>query len=196
MPVCLWREGTGSRSSGKERDADTGLDYFGTRYYGGAQGRFLTVDPGPFAIADPQSWNRYSYVQNNPLKFIDPTGKMLVLNGTDAEDLVDELELKTGYKLKRNKKGKIEIDSSVKRQTKGTSKELANELKEVIDDKNTISIDVGHDQANVFFDNYSTQELDMSDYKAVNNQYPSLASSLLGHVLEEYQTAASLGGFT
>ena len=28
MPVCLWREGTGSRGSGKERDAETGLDYF------------------------------------------------------------------------------------------------------------------------------------------------------------------------
>jgi RHS repeat-associated protein len=52
----------------KERDAETGLDYFGARYYSGAQGRFTSVDPGLFTIADPQSWNRYSYVQNNPPK--------------------------------------------------------------------------------------------------------------------------------
>jgi hypothetical protein len=43
MPVCLWREGIGSHSSGKERDAETGLDYFGARYYSGAQGRFTLL---------------------------------------------------------------------------------------------------------------------------------------------------------
>src|ERR1044071_483612 len=31
--------------AGKERDAETGLDYFGARYYRGASGRFLSVDP-------------------------------------------------------------------------------------------------------------------------------------------------------
>jgi RHS repeat-associated protein len=76
MPVCLWRNGIGSRSSGKERDAETGLDYFGARYYSGAQGRFTSADPllnsGRPDI--PQSWNRYSYTLNNPLRFIDPDG--------------------------------------------------------------------------------------------------------------------------
>jgi hypothetical protein len=33
IPVCLWQEGIRSRSSGKERDGETGLDYFGFRYY-------------------------------------------------------------------------------------------------------------------------------------------------------------------
>ena len=63
--------------SGKERDAETGLDYFGARYFSGAQGRFTSPDE-PFADqspADPQSWNMYAYVRNNPLKNTDPNGR-------------------------------------------------------------------------------------------------------------------------
>jgi len=78
MPVCLWREGIGSRSSGKERDAETGLDYFEARYFSGAQGRFLSVDPENAGAKheDPQSWNAYAYARNNPLKYTDPDGLM------------------------------------------------------------------------------------------------------------------------
>jgi RHS repeat-associated protein len=67
-----------NQNTSKERDAETGLDYFGARYYSGAQGRFLSVDP-LMASADsiePQSWNRYSYVSNNPLRFVDDEGKI------------------------------------------------------------------------------------------------------------------------
>jgi RHS repeat-associated protein len=60
----------------KERDIETGLDYFGERYYASTQGRFISVDPlGASAIvSDPQSFNRYTYVLNNPLKYVDPDG--------------------------------------------------------------------------------------------------------------------------
>ena len=78
----------------KERDAETGLDYFLARYYSGAQGRFLSPDefkggivdpftgqqvsqPGPLPyadIGDPQTINKYGYVRNSPLRFIDPDG--------------------------------------------------------------------------------------------------------------------------
>jgi hypothetical protein len=128
------------------------------------------------------------------MKFIDPTGRTLELTGSDADDLVNELKAKTGYTLKRDKNtGKIAIDKSAKRQTKGTSKELAKELKKVIDDTHTVSIDVGHNQTQVFFDDFLGQQIDMADYKAINNQYPSLAASLLGHVFGEYLAAASSG---
>lgn len=62
--------------TGKERDAETALDWFGTRYMSSAQGRFTSPDK-PFADQhpeDPQSWNLYGYVRNNPLAHIDPTG--------------------------------------------------------------------------------------------------------------------------
>jgi RHS repeat-associated protein len=59
--------------TGKERDAETGLDYFGARYYAAPMGRFTGPD-APFAdqhIANPQSWNLFAYTANNPLRFID-----------------------------------------------------------------------------------------------------------------------------
>ncbi len=63
--------------TGKERDTESGLDYFGARYYGSSMGRFMSPDPYGNSVADfgnPQSWNMYSYVLNNPLKYVDPTG--------------------------------------------------------------------------------------------------------------------------
>jgi RHS repeat-associated protein len=59
-----------------ERDTETGLDFAQARYYASAQGRFTSVDPllASAILADPQSWNRYSYVGNRPLLYTDPTG--------------------------------------------------------------------------------------------------------------------------
>jgi len=55
---------------------ETGLDYFGARYFGSPQGRFTSPDPlmASAHASDPQSWNRYAYAVNNPLRYIDPTG--------------------------------------------------------------------------------------------------------------------------
>jgi RHS repeat-associated protein len=92
-----WANGTDPshyKFTGKERDSETGLDYFGARYYGSNMGRFLSPDeftggpvdalglldpapPGPLPYADitnPQSLNKYSYTYNNPLAFTDPDG--------------------------------------------------------------------------------------------------------------------------
>jgi RHS repeat-associated protein len=70
-----------SQFTGKERDAETGLDYFGARYFSGAQGRFITpdwsADPQPVPYANfeyPQTLNLYSYAGNNPLSRTDPDG--------------------------------------------------------------------------------------------------------------------------
>jgi RHS repeat-associated protein len=64
--------------SGKEGDTETGLDYFGARYFSAAQGRFTSPDPVGIMkqkMLDPQQWNMYAYGRNNPLRFIDPTGR-------------------------------------------------------------------------------------------------------------------------
>jgi RHS repeat-associated protein len=64
----------GPRSTGKERDTESGNDYFEARYYSSAMGRFMSPDPSGGHTEDPQTLNKYSYVANNPLIRTDPTG--------------------------------------------------------------------------------------------------------------------------
>jgi len=64
--------------TGKERDSESGLDNFGARYNSSQYGRFMTADPKQFSamtIANPQKWDQYPYVLNNPLAFVDPDGQ-------------------------------------------------------------------------------------------------------------------------
>jgi RHS repeat-associated protein len=74
--------------TGKERDVESGLDNFGARYDASSLGRFMSPDQMlPMSkgrstgatfqmyIGQPQNWNRYAYVRNNPLALVDPDGK-------------------------------------------------------------------------------------------------------------------------
>ncbi len=61
--------------NGKLRDVETGLYYFGRRYYAAPPGRFLSVDPGIPNADAPQTWNRYVYCLDDPLKYVDPDGE-------------------------------------------------------------------------------------------------------------------------
>jgi RHS repeat-associated protein len=75
--------------TGKERDAETGLDYFLARYYSSPQGRFTSADPvfiSKQRVVDPQQWNLYLYARNNPLRFFDRTGRVLELTGDEERE--------------------------------------------------------------------------------------------------------------
>jgi RHS repeat-associated protein len=83
--------------SGKEREFGSEMDYFGARYYGHKQYRFISVDPvisKDETIINPQLWNLYAYCQNSPMTYLD-------LNGAYAkdihEDLTKNLALQTGF---------------------------------------------------------------------------------------------------
>jgi RHS repeat-associated protein len=83
------------RFTSKERDAETGLDFFGARYFSAAQGRFTTPDwsakpqPVPYAdLSNPQTLNLYAYVRNNPLRYTDPDGHVCVFGiGNTCNDV-------------------------------------------------------------------------------------------------------------
>jgi RHS repeat-associated protein len=67
--------------TGKERDSESGNDYFAARYYASTMGRFMSpdwsakIEPVPYSKLDnPQSLNLYSYVLNNPLSNVDTDG--------------------------------------------------------------------------------------------------------------------------
>ncbi len=75
-------DGVKLQFTGKEHDAETGLDYFGARHYDSVTGRFIRPDfeeGQPRAISHarldiPQTWNKYAYTVNNPVRFADPDG--------------------------------------------------------------------------------------------------------------------------
>jgi RHS repeat-associated protein len=79
---CAANPGAGAgqarKFTGKERDQETGLDYFGARHYGAKIARFTAVDPvytWRENLVNPQLWNRYGYARNNPLRYVDPDGR-------------------------------------------------------------------------------------------------------------------------
>lgn len=89
--AALHLDAVRSRYTGKERDQESGNDYFGARYYGSSMGRFLSPDisSDPDALeystlSDPQSLNLYSYVGNNPLGRTDADGHSVQICTTDS----------------------------------------------------------------------------------------------------------------
>jgi len=63
--------------TGKVRDSETGQDFFGARYFGSPLGRFSSPDPENAGAdpSDPETWNAYAYVSNQPLTLTDPDGR-------------------------------------------------------------------------------------------------------------------------
>ncbi|MBX3000487.1 MAG: hypothetical protein KF893_18350, partial [Caldilineaceae bacterium] len=61
-----------------------GLYYYGARWYDARLGRFTSADSIVPGAGNPQAFNRYSYVFNNPLRFTDPTGHIPMLTAGDA----------------------------------------------------------------------------------------------------------------
>ena len=60
--------------TGQRLDDTTGLYFYGSRYYDASLGRFIQADSIIQSIHDPQSLNRYTYANNNPVRYIDPSG--------------------------------------------------------------------------------------------------------------------------
>ena len=68
--------GTGSYwFDGEQYDPNSGLIYLRARYYDPTSGRFLEPDPAAPDLTSPQTLNKYAYANNNPLRFIDPSGQ-------------------------------------------------------------------------------------------------------------------------
>ena len=75
--------------TGLERDTESGLDHASFRQYGSSFGRWLTPDPagkGAVRLNDPQTWNMYAYVRNNPTTLTDPSGLDFYLTCKQTKD--------------------------------------------------------------------------------------------------------------
>jgi RHS repeat-associated protein len=191
--------------TGYERDGEIELNFAQARIYGSC-GRYTSVDPISSKIAAPQSHNRYVYVENNPLKYIDPTGETLVINGDNAGDLMAELEASTGYKLSRcaevdkkagcNQVGQVLVVGKLA--TTGISRKLADALTNVIQDLKdskgndvTVTLNTTKNDSGTWIDKFSSRTVDVGDLKAIRNAGGgNFVAGQLGHILAEYSGVA------
>ena len=152
----------------KERDVETGLDYFNARYYASMQGRFTGADPYDINlerqrtsdpeeadrlfrnyIGQPLHWNHYAYALNNPLKYVDPDGLMEyeteLLGKKIKVKISDNLKSGDGKKLKGDAlkaaqdKIKSNIDGAIAKINGGADK-LTSAQKTAINSMNGIEV--------------------------------------------------------
>jgi len=193
-------ESSRRKFTGHERDEATGLDYMLARYHSPALGRFLSVDPGmDIQPEDPQSWNLYAYVRNNPVNASDPDGRVLEFSGDRGTN--DELIglLNTGLYGHR-----LELDSSGTATLVATGdvgppspaqRGLANLLSTVISDPGKTVIQVVNDNRQVALGDFSNGKVDVGDAAALAGHGPSGAIGALAHEIGE-QYAKQVGGRT
>jgi len=86
--------------AGEQRDDETGLVYLRARLYDPALGRFLSRDSWGGQDSSPQSWNRFSYAENDPIDFTDPSGHKKKIKWPNGQDPDDNPKAKAAAKCK------------------------------------------------------------------------------------------------
>jgi hypothetical protein len=118
--------------NGKELDQETGLYYYGARYYDPKTSIFVNVDPLVEKTMQP-----YAYANNNPVMLIDPTGMEsesvddIIIRGNKSQEVFKQLQSSTSLKLKMDNDGKI-IASGIAKTN------VDKKLLEAIEDTNVI----------------------------------------------------------
>lgn len=96
-----------------ERDVETDLDFAEARMYASSIGRFTSTDPLLLSgkIETPQTWNRYTYVLNNPMNSTDPLG--LYCYSDNLEGCKTDKELKGNFAYNASQKEKARVDKII-----------------------------------------------------------------------------------
>ena len=127
--------------SAKEKDSETGLSYFGSRYYSADLSIWLSVDPMSDKYA---SLSPYVYCANNPVKLVDPNGEEVWIIGDDVVGALRQLQNQTGLKLSISDDGKLSY-------TGKPETEIDNLIAEAINDDN-ITVNMIANMSNSFGD--------------------------------------------
>jgi RHS repeat-associated protein len=108
------------RFLGQELDFETGFDHFGARQYRNVWGRFGSVDPVlnlGRSLADPQLLNRYSYGRSNPLKYLDPDGREVIVQDAVSLNLIRDALPQSLQKYVKIVGNKIDVKELMKANT-------------------------------------------------------------------------------
>lgn len=192
--------------TGKERDAESGNDYFEARYYASTMGRFLSPDPlimEPRRLLDPQQLNLYAYGRDNPLRFTDPTGLDVNLNCSQVSSdtckgIVNDFNNRKGAQFtigRDDKTGLLTVDGKVD-PSKLSSGEAA--LYGAIQDTDHhATLDVVTQSDTVQFGGFNGNghnTVDAADIKLLNSASPQAAGETLSHeALEAYGSSFANG---
>ncbi|MBI3449251.1 MAG: hypothetical protein HY049_10090 [Acidobacteria bacterium] len=187
------------RFTGHERDVESGLDYMLARYYSASSGRFLSVDPfAPSAsLKDPQSWNRFSYSGNNPVRYIDPLG-LYQVDGDPASvaQFNDETSQAIGFSVYQDDNGDMQRAAGPPTQDNAAATAAFDAASGA---DFTIHV-VSTSQAIV--DRFGTQTVNPNHIAAFPLQAPKDApqavtrGEVVTHILGEYTYGANVTGFS
>ena len=128
------------RFSTKYQDDETGLVYYGYRYYDPSTGRWLSRDP----LEEIGGLNLYGFVQNNPQKYVDPYGLnwiSIIRNLPLPPDLIERIYAWLMARLVDNQYVKVTKTEDVEC-PKGASRHLLSETDEYVEDRNEISLNI------------------------------------------------------
>ncbi len=181
------------RFTGKERDAETGYDYFGARYYSSSLGIWLSVDP----MSDKYpSLSPYVYCADNPMRIADKEGMELVITGNQTNDAFKILQETTKLNLTIDESGKIAATIKSEKLNRNDKR-----LLEVINSTNIIvNIEADHDNSKenplggmyfgTIYDNetnkaISTNKIDIIELNEIEKQYNAPKGSGIMHEITE-----------
>ncbi|MFC3651943.1 RHS repeat-associated core domain-containing protein [Dyella humi] len=126
--------------TGHVNDPETNLVYMQARYYDPVTGHFLSVDPDNPKAGNAFNFNRYDYANNNPIRYTDPTGKVVHLSD-HPETIVALINSRAVGTFGVDKSGNLMVVSS-KGDTSKFSSTYSNDLKGAINAKETISVSI------------------------------------------------------
>jgi RHS repeat-associated protein len=190
--------------TGHERDplgagTTDDLDYMHARYYSPHLGRFMSPDPA-LESADPfwpQTWNRYSYVTSNPLKYIDPSGEILFFFGVrdDLEEIEEVAnEALHGFDLVIADTGKATLVANNEQGPASPEQEAFKDtLAEAIDHPDKIGITATSNDSGVVFGRFISATMDIGDIAGVGPGRGVNSAAILAHEVAEQTVAQTRG---
>ncbi len=174
--------------TGHIKDSATGLNYMQARYFDPLIGRFLSTDPIGFSPKRPEMFGRYTYVNNDPVNGVDPTGMVVELTGSDADrkEFLNVASKATGIPLSESKGVVVAGD------IKGAKLSVAgNTMNDAINSSDTIKVDVVSNDPPVFMDSFESNAVDVADLAGAQANDADFGAAVLTHIIAEKSFAAA-----